>query len=82
VGLVVASVNTVAYTNTLTASRGIALAHWDTVHLIASSAQNMGWAATKDMNAPTVFMVNERPRLVELDGAAACRIDLITVENS
>ncbi len=79
---VVASVNAVAGTITLTANLGMALAPGDTVHLMVSSAQIPVGAATKDVNAPTVFVVNDGPGLVELDGTAACRINLVAGEYS
>ena len=79
---VVASVNTVAGTITLTANLGVALAPGDTVHLMVSSGQIPVGAATKDVNAPTVFVVNDGPGLVELDGTAACRINLVAGEYS
>jgi hypothetical protein len=79
---VVASVNSVAGTITLTANLGVALAPGDTVHLMVSSAQIPVGAATKDVNAPTVFVVNDGPGLVELDGTAACRINLVAGEYS
>ena len=37
-------------------------------------------AATKEVNAPTVFAVSEGPALIELDGTAACRINLVAGE--
>ena len=79
---VVASVNTVAGTITLTANLGMALAPGDTVHLMVSSDQIPVRAATKDVNAPTVFVVNDGPGLVELDGTAACRVNLVAGEYS
>lgn len=79
---VVASVNTGAGTITLTANAGLALAPGDTVHLMSSAAQIPVGAATKEVNAPTVFVVNEGPGLIEVDGTASCRINLVAGEYS
>jgi len=67
---------------TLNANLGLALAPGDTVHLMATSAQIPVGAATKEANAPTVFVVNEGPGLIELDGTAACRVNLVAGEYS
>ena len=67
---------------TLTANLGLALSPGDTVHLMAAFGQIPVGAATKEANAPTVFVVNEGPALVELDGTAACRINLVAGEYS
>ena len=79
---VVSSVNAGAGTITLTANLGIALAPGDTVHLMTAAAQIPVGAATKEVNAPTVFVVSDGPALVELDGTAACRINLVAGEYS
>jgi hypothetical protein len=79
---VVASVNAGAGTITLTANTGLALAPGDTVHLMSSAAQIPVGAATKEVNAPTVFVVNEGPGLIEVDGTAACRVNLVAGEYS
>jgi hypothetical protein len=79
---VVSSVNVGAGTITLNAVLGLALAPGDTVHLMATFGQIPVGAATKETNAPTVFVVNEGPALVELDGTAACRINLVAGEYS
>ncbi len=79
---VVSSVDAVAGTITLTANLGLALAPGDTVHLMATKAQIPVGAATKEVNAPTVFVVNEGPALIELDGTTACRINLVAGEYS
>jgi hypothetical protein len=67
---------------TLTANLGLALAPGDTVHLMTSRAQIPVGAATKEANAPTVFVVHEGPALIELDGTSACRINLVAGEYS
>ena len=67
---------------TLTANLGLALSPGDTVHLMSAFGQIPVGAATKEANAPTVFVVNEGPALVELDGTAACRINLVAGEYS
>ncbi len=79
---VVSSVDAVAGTITLTANLGLALAPGDTVHLMTSRAQIPVGAATKEANAPTVFVVLEGPALIELDGTSACRINLVAGEYS
>ena len=79
---VVSSVDAVAGTITLTANLGLALAPGDMVHLMASKAQIPVGAATKEANAPTVFVVLEGPALIELDGTSACRINLVAGEYS
>ena len=79
---VVASVNTVAGTITLNANLGLALAPGDTVHLMTTRGQIPVGAATKDVNAPTVFAVDEGPALIELDGTSNCRINLVAGEYS
>ena len=79
---VVSSVNAGAGTITLTANLGLTLAPGDTVHLMTSAAQIPVGAATKEVNAPTVFVVNEGPGLIEVDGTAACRINLVAGEYS
>ena len=65
---------------TLTANLGLALAPGDQVRLMTSRAQIPVGAATKEANAPTVFVVHEGPALIELDGTAACRINLVAGE--
>ena len=77
---VVASVDAVAGTITLNANLGLALAPGDTVSLMTSRGQVPVGAATKEVNAPTVFAVSEGPALIELDGTAACRINLVAGE--
>jgi len=67
---------------TLTANIGLALAPGDKVHLMASRAQIPVGAATKEANAPTVFVVHEGPALLEVDGTSACRINLVAGEYS
>jgi hypothetical protein len=67
---------------TLTANLGLALAPGDKVHLMAAAAQIPVGAATKEANAPTVFVVHEGPALIELDGTSACRINLVVGEYS
>ena len=79
---VVSAVDGVAGTITLTANLGLAFAPGDTVHLMASRAQIPVGAATKEANAPTVFVVLEGPALIELDGTSACRINLVAGEYS
>jgi hypothetical protein len=79
---VVASVDTVAGTITLNANLGLALAPGDMVSLMTIRGQIPVGAATKEVNAPTVFAVNEGPALIELDGTAACRINLVAGEYS
>ena len=79
---VVASVDANAGTITLGANLGLALAPGDSVHLMASKGQIPVGAATKEANAPTVFAVAEGPALIELDGTAACRINLVAGEYS
>lgn len=77
---VVDAVDAVAKTITLKANLGLALAPGDTVHLMAAKGQIPVGAATKEANAPTVFAALEGPVLVELDGTAACRINLVAGE--
>jgi hypothetical protein len=67
---------------TLTANLGLALAPGDTIHLMATAGQIPVGAATKEANAPTVFVVHEGPALIELDGTSACRINLVAGEYS
>ena len=67
---------------TLSANLGLALAPGDTVHLMAAAGQVPVGAATKEINAPTVFVVHEGPALIELDGTAACRVNLVAGEYS
>ena len=67
---------------TLNANLGLALAPGDMVHLMATFGQIPVGAATKETNAPTVFVVNEGPGLIELDGTAACRVNLVAGEYS
>ncbi len=79
---VVDAVDAEAGTITLKADLGLALAPGDKVHLMTSRAQIPVGAATKEANAPTVFVVQEGPALIELDGTAACRINLVAGEYS
>ena len=67
---------------TLTANLGLALAPGDMVYLMTSRAQIPVGVATKEANAPTVFVVLEGPALIELDGTTACRINLVAGEFS
>ena len=67
---------------TLNANLGLALAPGDNAYLMAAFGQIPVGAATKETNAPTVFVVNEGPALVELDGTAACRVNLVAGEYS
>jgi hypothetical protein len=67
---------------TLSANLSLALAPGDMVHLMAAFGQIPVGAATKETNAPTVFVVNEGPALVELDGTTACRVNLVAGEYS
>ena len=67
---------------TLGANLGLALAPGDTVHLMIARAQIPVGAATKEANAPTVFVALEGPALIELDGTSACRINLVAGEYS
>lgn len=67
---------------TLNANLGLALAPGDMVHLMATAGQIPVGAASKETNAPTVFVVNEGPALIELDGTAACRVNLVAGEYS
>ncbi|MBN8459428.1 MAG: hypothetical protein J0M04_16490 [Verrucomicrobia bacterium] len=67
---------------TLTANLGLAMAPGDTVHLMTAAGQVPVGAATKEINAPTVFVVHEGPALIELDGTAACRVNLVAGEYS
>ena len=60
----------------------LALAPGDMVSLMTSRGQVPVGAATKEVNAPTVFAANEGPALIELDGTAACRINLVAGEYS
>jgi hypothetical protein len=77
---VVDAVDAVAKTITLKGNLGIGLGEGDTVHLMADKGQIPVGAATKEANAPTVFAALEGPVLVELDGTAACRINLVAGE--
>ena len=79
---VVSSVNAGAGTITLTANLGLALAPGDTIHLMTNAAQIPVGAATKEANAPTVFVVHEGPALIEIDGTAACRVNGVAGEYS
>lgn len=65
---------------TLAANLALALAPGDRVFLMAAAGQIPVAAATKDVNAPTVFAVDEGPALIELDGTSACRINLVAGE--
>ena len=65
---------------TLVANLGLALAPGDTVHLMATAGQIPVGAATKEANAPTVFVVHQGPALLEVDGTSACRINLVAGE--
>jgi hypothetical protein len=67
---------------TLNAILGLALAPGDMVYQMATFGQIPVGAATKETNAPTVFVVNEGPALIELDGTAACRVNLVAGEYS
>ena len=67
---------------TLNANLGLALAPGDMVHRMATFGQIPVGAASKETNAPTVFVVNEGPALIELDGTAACRVNLVAGEYS
>lgn len=73
---VVASVQT-GVSVTLAANLGVALAPGDTIYLMAAAGQIPVGATTKEVNAPTVFVVHEGPALLELDGTSACRINLV-----
>ena len=77
---VVDAVDAEAVTITLKANLGLALAPGDSVHLMQEAGQIPVGAATKEANAPTVFASLEGPLLVELDGTAACRINLVAGE--
>lgn len=77
---VVDLVDTVAGTITLKANLGLAMAPGDRVHQMASRGQIPVGATTKETNAPTVFTVTDGPLLVDLDGTAACRINLAAGE--
>jgi len=77
---VVDAVDAEAGTITLKANLGLALAPGDEVHLMASDGQIPVGAATKEVNAPTVFAADEGPALLELDGTSACRINLVAGE--
>ena len=79
---VVSAVDGVAGTITLTANLGLALAPGDMVYLMTARAQIPVGAATKEANAPTVFVVLDGPALIELDGTSACRINLVAGEYS
>jgi hypothetical protein len=79
---VVASADAVAGTITLNANLGLALSPGDTVHLMAAKGQIPVGAATKEANAPTVFVVHEGPALVEVDGTSSCRLNLVAGEYS
>ena len=79
---VVASVDVGAGTITLNANLNLALAPGDTVSLMTSRGQVPVGNTTKEVNAPTVFAVNEGPALIELDGTSACRINLVAGEYS
>lgn len=79
---IVASFDAGAGTITLTANLGLALAPGDTIHQMIPRGQVPVGAATKEINAPTVFAVNEGPALIDLDGTAACRINLVAGEFS
>jgi hypothetical protein len=79
---VVASVDEEAGTITLAANLGLALAPGDIVSLMATRGQVPVGNTTKEVNAPTVFAVNEGPALIELDGTSACRINLVAGEYS
>ena len=65
---------------TLVANLGLALAPGDTVHLMATAGQIPVGAATKEANAPTVFVVHQGRALLEVDGTSACRINLVAGE--
>jgi len=67
---------------TLNANLGLALAPGDMVYLMVAFGQIPVGAATKETNAPTVFVVSEGPALIELDGTAACRVNLVAGEYS
>ena len=77
---VVASVQAGENAITLTANLALALAPGDTVHLMAAAGQIPVGAATKEANAPTVFVVHQGPALLEVDGTSACRINLVAGE--
>lgn len=77
---VVDTVDAGAGTITLVANLGLALAPGDRVHLMVSGGQIPVGNATKEANAPTVFAALEGPVLIELDGTAACRINLAAGE--
>lgn len=79
---VVASVDAESGTITLSANLGLALAPGDTVSLMVARGQVPVGNTTKEVNAPTVFAVNEGPALIELDGTSACRINLVAGEYS
>jgi hypothetical protein len=68
--------------STLNANLGLALAPGDTIHLMTTRGQIPVGSTTKEVNAPTVFAVDEGPALIELDGTAACRINLVAGEFS
>ena len=48
----------------------------------ATGNYTVGSATTKEVNAYTVFPAKEGPALIELDGTAACRINLAADEYS
>lgn len=79
---VVDAIDAGAGTITLKANLGLALAPGDQVHLMAAQGQIPVGSTTKEANAPTVFATNEGPALLELDGTAACRINLVAGEYS
>ena len=77
---IVNAFDAVAGTITLTANLGLALAPGDKVHLMTSRGQLPVGATTKEANAPTVFAALDGPLLIDLDGTAACRINLAAGE--
>jgi len=79
---VVDAVDAELKTITLKVNLTVELAPGDTVHLMAAQGQIPVGAATKESNAPTVFSSLEGPISVELDGTAACRINLVAGEIS
>lgn len=76
---VVASVDAEAGTITMVANLPFAMGPGDKAFLMAAAGQVPVGAASKERSAPTVFTA-DGPVLVELDGTAACKVELVSGE--
>jgi hypothetical protein len=65
---------------TLKANLPVTLRPGDKVYLMVPAGSIAVGAATKEVNAPTVFATGWGPALVDVSGTASCRINLVAGE--